>query len=165
MTASQRAIALDMIEQFWSQVLQSDMDSCWIWLGRSGHHGYGQFTYKGWRIYAHRAAFMLSNDADISEMCVCHHCDNPSCVNPAHLFLGTTAENLRDMTSKGRRVHGERHGQSRLTTGQVHRIFDLRESGMSHGKIAEEIGICRQHVTDILAGKRWNHIHRERIAA
>lgn len=105
-------IAATDIAKFWARV--DTTGDCWTWTGRLNEHGYGQtpFTSAGTR-KAHRVSWMIHNGAIADGLCVCHRCDTPSCVNPAHLFLGTHLDNMRDMASKGR-------GAKTLATHCVH---------------------------------------------
>jgi hypothetical protein len=132
------------------------MPECQIWDGGITVHGYGYVYLDGKQEKAHRVAWQLYRGEIPQGLCVLHHCDIRLCVNPNHLFLGTRSDNLRDMTEKGRRVSGERHGMSKLTADQVKQI---RESNETQAKIATNFGVSRSLVGFIKQNKRW----KERI--
>lgn len=85
---------------FWNHVLISD--GCWEWRRSRNNLGYGTLRHKGQPTYAHRVAWLFWHGDDPGEFCVLHHCDNPPCVRPDHLFLGTRGDNSQDMVAKGR---------------------------------------------------------------
>lgn len=102
---------------------------CWVWTACKFKDGYGQFHASGLTLHAHRIAWMAVNgiiphDGSAHGLCVCHRCDNPMCCRHDHLFLGTNADNVRDMASKGRQARGDKHGSrtkpERLSRGDKH---------------------------------------------
>jgi len=105
---------------------------------------------------AHRVAYAKAHGLhirDLDGMVVMHSCDNPSCVNPEHLFLGTQVENLTDMTNKGRRAVGSKHGRSKFTDADIQQIKELRRKGLTQRSIASMLGSSQSHVSRVLAGK------------
>jgi hypothetical protein len=98
---------------------------------------------------------MLSGVQIPDDMFVCHRCDNPPCVNPAHLFIGTNADNMADMKSKGRSMAGERHPLSKLTTDNVIRIRQLASEGVAQSSIASAFGVSRSTVYLLVKRERW----------
>ena len=89
-------------ETFWLRVARADPDACWIWQGSKRPQGYGQLSYQGRHTSAHRLAWTLTHGPIPDGLFVLHRCDNPPCVNPAHLFLGTTDDNMHDAFVKHR---------------------------------------------------------------
>ncbi len=138
----------------------NDPESCWTWTGAS-YKGYGNILARGTSWKAHRLAYTLFIGPIPDGMDICHRCDNPPCCNPAHLFAGTTKENVRDSMEKGRFniKRGERHGMAKLTEDTVRQIRALYDAGtMSNLAIAERLGVHRQRVTSIGTRKTWRHL-------
>ncbi len=139
--------------RFWAKVDKSCQGGCWLWTASIKPNGYGQFGMRSKTpAYAHRISYELHNGQIPSGLCVLHRCDNPPCVNPAHLFLGTQADNIADMISKGRNVD-----RRRLSEDQVKSIRSLAGS-MTHAKIAVLFGIGRSNVGMIINRKIWAHL-------
>ncbi len=152
-------------ERFWSKVDKSaGPDSCWEWQGTlvGAEPSYGSFYFGGGKQRAHRVAHTLANGPIPEGMWVLHHCDNPPCCNPAHLFLGTDADNLRDSFAKGRqptRVIGGRHGLARLTEADVRQIRKLYAAGgVSHRELARRFGVGATTVARVINGTTWTHV-------
>jgi len=122
---------------------------CWLWTDSVGSNGYGQFRCDRSTVTAHRFMFELVFGEIPSGMIVLHSCDNPTCVNPMHLRLGTHAENSQDMVRKGRNATG-----AKLTVEQAKEIC---ASSFAIKKIAEDYGISESQVRRIKAGQSWHH--------
>ena len=133
-------------------------DGCWIWTGPT-YKGYGRVWVKGKTIRAHRASWMLANGEIPNGLLVLHKCDNASCVNPSHLYLGTHQDNMRDKVERDRCAHsnrrGEKGGRAVLTEADVLRI---RSDARMNKDIANEYGVDRSTISDIKRRKTWTHI-------
>lgn len=171
-------------KRFWAKVNKAGpvaehvkgIDECWVWTaGRNhGRMGYGVFGLEGTALKAHRIAWALAY-GDIPEgIFVLHRCDNPQCVRPTHLFLGTHADNGRDKAEKGRArapqgdqnytrnhpeiVRGERNPNSKLKESDVVLAKEMLSSGASLKSIAERLKISVCTACEISMGKRWSHV-------
>lgn len=119
--------------RFWDKVRKGHTSECWLWVGGT-KRGYGRFWYNGRAQYAHRVAYMLERGTVPDDVVVRHTCDNPTCVNPRHLVLGTQTDNVSDMVERGR--------QSRTWTDEKVSIAQkLRSAGFSYAKVADTMGI------------------------
>jgi hypothetical protein len=148
-------------ERFWRTV-SKDTD-CWIWLGSKREKGYGQFTiYPGRVVLAHRYAWQLTNGPIPPRLNVLHRCDNPPCVNPTHLFLGTIADNNRDMREKGRErkraPHGSENGHSKLTEDAVRDILMKHADGAALKSLAHSYRVSSTAIWNIVHGHTWKHV-------
>lgn len=140
--------------------------SCWIWRWSFTKRGYGRANYKGKAIYAHRLSYLIFNGEIPDKMFVCHKCDTPLCVNPAHLFAGTPKENSEDRDKKGRsrtvvgkRYKGESHSRSVLKDHEVIEIRNLYErNNISQREIAKKFNVVMQTISAIVNRKTWTHI-------
>ena len=150
----------EAIEHFWSRV-EKTADGCWNWTGSKNIDGYGRVGIDGKTFSTHRLSYSLFNGDIPSGKSVLHHCDNPPCVNPEHLFIGTQADNVRDCASKGRiRVgnrKGERHPTAKLTEDQVNQIR-FYSGYLTQEWLANYFGVARQTVGDIITRRIWKHI-------
>lgn len=141
-------------ERFWSKVDKSG--ECWVWIGQTSSKGYGSFT-----IGAHRFAYESTYGYIPDGILVCHKCDNPRCVRPDHLFLGTPLENTADMISKGRKAIGSNVGGAKLTKEQVVQIIsECKIANLSIPDIAKKYGVVPTTIQAIKYGRSWKHIPR-----
>ena len=132
---------------------------CWLWIGAMGVRGYGSVKRGGRKFRAHRVSFEDYCGPIPAGMFVCHKCDVPSCVNPAHLFLGTHADNMDDMNRKGRGrsrgLPGERNGRAVLTPSVV---CAIRTDTGSLSVLARKYGVSDTTIGDIKARRTWGHV-------
>lgn len=151
------------LEEFWSHVDRRGPNDCWPWIAALDKKGYGKVGIRSLDQCgrgAHQVAYVITHNMDpIPEgINVCHSCDNPPCCNPAHLFLGTQKDNLKDCAVKMRTARGSANGQAKLTEDNIRQIFILKDRGASSKRLAEMFSITRGSITRILAGGRWAHI-------
>lgn len=143
------------IALFWRKVNKTD--TCWNWTGFCNEDGYGLRRWHGRKVYAHRFSWELHNGPIPAGLKVLHHCDNPPCIRPEHLFLGTQQDNIKDMDAKGRRnpARLERHGRAKLTLIQVRTIRQRRTSGEKCVPLAMEYKVAPTLISRIGRGQIW----------
>lgn len=179
---SPQAITVPLDEWFWSKVEKVE-HGCWVWTSTKSSNGYGVFWWRRRRTYAHRQAYSLSRGPIPAGLLVCHHCDNPPCVRPDHLFLGTVQDNATDMILKGRsatgdrngsrthperydpevhkrvRLRGERHKLAKLNEDAVRQIRARYATGeVSLRALARDYGVDRATLKSAVAGRTWTHV-------
>lgn len=143
--------------RFWRKVEKSE-SGCWEWVGSKWNNGYGRFMVEKRRRKAHRISFLLRNGILPSDKIVCHKCDNPSCVNPDHLFLGTVDDNSKDMVSKGRSTHGERNGRSILRESDVREIRSINPTSQQCRELASKFGCHPNAIKQVVKKETWTRI-------
>jgi hypothetical protein len=158
---------MDDAERFWAKVDKSG--ECWEWTGYLNPTEYGQIKWNGKAVASHRYSYVLHHPLTIDlleghrEIFVCHRCDNPRCVNPAHLFLGSCADNNKDRAAKGRnnspKQKGEKNGNSKLTETQVREIRNkYANGGISYQQLAIEYGVDKSSIGLIIRRETWSHL-------
>jgi hypothetical protein len=154
----------DLETYFNDNIKKDPITGCWNWKGNMfTTTGYGQFKNKkinnGMPTPASRASWMMHRDSTIWRWdFVCHKCDNPRCVNPDHLFIGTSKDNMIDASQKRRINHGEDRPQSKLTEDDVREARKLRQQGMGWRKLADKYGVVQYCIISAVTGKTWSHV-------
>lgn len=148
-----------LVVRFWSRVQKRGPDDCWEWTG-SKRDGYGQIRNRQKNDHTHRVSWELHHGPIPAGQFVCHRCDNPPCVNPAHLFLGTNRENLADMRRKGRESRqggrrGSAHHAAKLNEAVV---AEIRASGLGAYAVAKRYGLHYKTARRIVDGVSWRHV-------
>lgn len=155
-----RSRAIPLAQRFWKLVDRSNPGGCWPWLAARDKDGYGLVTTTpGTQRVAHRVAYELTYGPFDEALKVCHHCDNPSCCRPNHLFLGTPADNNADMVRKARHPHGIKHGRAKLTEADVRTIRQrYATEHVTQIKLAEDYGVDQTIISDVVLRKSWRHV-------
>jgi len=152
---------LRLLERLLARMAKDD-NGCWVWSGARSADGYGAISVHGKVMYVHRVAAALFHVLDGQDgLCVLHTCDNPSCFNPDHLWLGTRGDNVRDCARKGRI-------KRKLDEADVIEIRRLvKDGGRTHKSIGEQFGVSKETVGQISRGETWKHLldHESEAAA
>ena len=147
-------------QDFFSNITK-DENGCWNWSAYIATTGYGMFRFRQRNTKAHRVSYVIHRGEIPDGLHVLHKCDNRKCVNPDHLFLGTNADNMRDMALKGRAVKGSAHKRSRLTEPQVAEVLVLKQQyGVPCYRIAACVGVDKSTIEQIVRGVTWPHVPR-----
>lgn len=134
----------------------SKTDGCWVWKGTIDGYGYGVIDYIGKRYRAHVLSLEFDGRPVPKGMLGCHHCDNPSCVNPSHIYPGTQKDNANDAVSRKRLAFGERNFNAKLSESDVLEIRNI--SGHSPTAISKIYGVSRQTISKIINREIWRHL-------
>lgn len=153
-------------EEFWARVDRGAPSECWLWRGPDGGGSratpYGVLCVNGVRYATHRFSYELHKGSARGKF-VCHRCDNPKCVNPEHLFLGTLQDNVADMVGKkrqasGERIHAAKGEESPNAKLKPEDVFAIRSDRRKHKEIAQTYGISTGLVSHIKSGRAWKHL-------
>jgi len=154
----ERKIKILPIDRFLSKVEKTE--NCWIWVGGKHRFGYGIFHFDGKCSTAHKFSYIYFNGEVENNLFVCHKCDNPTCVNPNHLFLGTIQENNADCKNKNRHIKGSKSGMSKLNEFQVKQIKnELKNYYKGIQKdLSLKYNISQSQISAIYRNKEWQHV-------
>lgn len=166
-----RQTILSAEDRFWANVIKSDApNGCWLWIATAATGKHGTFYVGGGKVQASHFAWESANGRPVPEgLWVLHHCDNPPCVRPDHLYVGTHLDNVRDAVERDRyaignalhhdtRSRGERHGTAKLREVDVLAIRAKRTAGASLSQLAAEFGISKSQVHRITHSESWQHL-------
>lgn len=151
---------MNPIDRFNSKI-SIQPNGCWHYTGYCDSDGYGRFWYNGTTIGAHQFSIQHLGNVSIAKgMFVCHSCDNPRCVNPSHLFVGSALDNSRDRDQKGRHnsCPGEKNGAARFTEQDIHYIRQNYIKGKNTKELAKKFKCHPNVILNIVKRKTWKHI-------
>lgn len=148
---------MDIVERLLSRI-KVNAAGCFEWQWNRNKDGYGTLSFHNRKSTAHRVSYQTFRGDIPAGVFVCHHCDNPSCINPAHLFLGTALDNKRDCVKKSRHSHGTKVNTNKLSVSDVREIRRLRSAGQTILSIANRYGITDACVSHIYSRRIWKHV-------
>jgi HNH endonuclease len=154
---------VDRVGSFWMKVDVRSADECWEWQASKNARGYGQFWIGNTFTGSHRFSYeLLHGKIGDSNLLACHKCDNPSCCNPKHLFLGTHQDNEADKVSKGRQATGNKNGQggtknwkNKLSEQAVKNIRFFNTKGFSNKQLSDMFGVTESMIYYIVTRRSW----------
>lgn len=151
------------MEAFWTKVKKTK--KCWLWTANKNKAGYGKIKIKQKTRLAHRVSWEIHFGPIQDGLFVCHHCDNPTCIKPDHLFLGTSLDNMRDKIKKGRATNltgaavsnpGEKNPAAKLTIKQVDEIRNnYKNEDISQSSLAKYFGVSQTMISNIVRRQNW----------
>lgn len=151
---------MNNLERLMARVEMDPNSGCWLWSGSCLPRGYGTLRVVGRRrVYAHRLSYELHVGPIPKSLHVCHACDTPACVNPAHLWVGTCADNHADKVAKGRQPRGEAMYNAKLTEEQARFVL---VSPLDGPRLAAMFGVSRACIRQIRTGRSWQSLHDKR---
>lgn len=154
-----RKFSRDPVKRFYQFCEKNPNNDCVEWNGEIIHNGYGRFSVNCKKTLAHRFSYELNNGKIPYGMLICHSCDNRKCVNPKHLFIGTTEQNIKDMLIKKRHAYGERQRCAKLKLKDVIKIKKMINKGLSDKCINNKFNfISRSTINSIKHNRYWKHV-------
>ncbi len=146
------------VKKFWDKTDKRSDNECWLFLGSKDKDGYGQFWDGDNQVMTRAHRFSAELHHGKQDLCVCHTCDNPLCVNPSHLFYGTHQANIADKVSKNRQAKGEQQGHSKLSNDIVIALMIRAEEG--YKTLCKEFSIAPSTLYRIWNNQSWKHLAR-----
>ena len=145
--------------RFWCKVNVRSKNKCWEWISHKDRDGYGRFYFNKKQVGAHRFSYFIKHGTIQKDLMICHTCNNPSCINPNHLYEGTAYDNVKDSKIAGTlyfsNAKGEKCPNAKLTQNQVNEIRRLLKTKMKQGDIARKFKVSQSNITLIKNGTNW----------